>query len=614
VAHVRSRAAAIALGCLFGLLLALGGVLLYVRREIADEHAFAARLTGALNDAGVRAVLARRTVDALTERGSGDVLTIRPLAIAAVDTVAGSPAFRPVAAQAAADTHRALRAGHAGVSVRIDQLAAPLLDALRRVSPGLAAVAQVRARPVVVTVPLGDRDLRATRWALDLAGAAWWVLAGALACAAGALLLAPDRRRAAAWLGAAAAVAGGLVAAALTVAGARLSGPAGSVWDALFGDLRTAALAVSAGGLVAAVLAGRVPRSGGAERRPRRTLLLAGAGIAGLAALVAAALIAAGAPPAPTAAAGAREGGCNGAPALCERRLEDVVFAGTHNSYAAADEPGWLFANQRFGIARQLDDGIRALLIDIHTGVRDPDSGLIRTDLRAEGVQPNKVAAALGPAGLRAARRAGARLGGAPPRGERGLYLCHTLCELGAEPLGRELGAIRGFLEAHPGTVLMLVVEPYVSSQQVARAFEAAGLLRYVATLDRHAPLPTLGMLVASDRRLVVFAEEGGGNPAWYMPAFSFIQDTPLAGAQPGRVSCALYRGAPDDPILLINNWDTAFPPRPSANRPINTLAALQARVRGCEAAGRPPPGIVAVDFYERSAVVELARELNDAR
>jgi hypothetical protein len=46
-------------------------------------------------------------------------------------------------------------------------------------------------------------------------------------------------------------------------------------------------------------------------------------------------------------------GGCNGLRAMCERRLDQVVFAATHNSYAAAEEPGWLFANQRFGIARQ---------------------------------------------------------------------------------------------------------------------------------------------------------------------------------------------------------------------------------------------------------------------
>src|SRR5689334_13647860 len=75
---------------------------------------------------------------------------------------------------------------------------------------------------------------------------------------------------------------------------------------------------------------------------------------------------------------------CNGTAALCARRLNQVVFAGTHNSYAASDQPGWYFAPQHHGIARQLDDGIRALLIDVHLGVRDPASGAVRTDLRAE--------------------------------------------------------------------------------------------------------------------------------------------------------------------------------------------------------------------------------------
>ena len=63
------------------------------------------------------------------------------------------------------------------------------------------------------------------------------------------------------------------------------------------------------------------------------------------------------------------------------RRLDEVVFPATHNSYAAADEPGWFFANQRHGIERQLRDGIRGFLIDIHYGVRDPLRGRVRTDL-----------------------------------------------------------------------------------------------------------------------------------------------------------------------------------------------------------------------------------------
>jgi hypothetical protein len=50
---------------------------------------------------------------------------------------------------------------------------------------------------------------------------------------------------------------------------------------------------------------------------------------------------------------------CNGLQALCDRRLDEVVLPGTHNSMAAADRPGWFFANQVRPVPRQLDDGIR---------------------------------------------------------------------------------------------------------------------------------------------------------------------------------------------------------------------------------------------------------------
>ena len=84
-------------------------------------------------------------------------------------------------------------------------------------------------------------------------------------------------------------------------------------------------------------------------------------------------------------AAALNPGACNGSRALCGRRLNEVVFPSTHNSFAAADEPDWFFANQRHGIERQLRDGIRGFLIDIHYGVRDPRRGRVRTDLAAEG-------------------------------------------------------------------------------------------------------------------------------------------------------------------------------------------------------------------------------------
>jgi hypothetical protein len=302
---------------------------------------------------------------------------------------------------------------------------------------------------------------------------------------------------------------------------------------------------------------------------------------------------------------------CNGSAELCGRRLDNVAFPGTHNSFAASDEPGWYFANQTYPISRQLQDGIRALLIDVHFGVYDPTSGRVRTDLTAEGSDRNKVAKQVPGQALRVADRVAGGVGLRALHGTPQPYLCHTLCELGAEPLDRELGVIRSFLERHPGLILIVIVEDYVPPATIAKAFESADLTRYVVTLERHPPLPTLGELIARGRRLLVFAEEKGGSPAWYMPAFSFIQDTPLGALHPGQLSCNRYRGAQADPLLLINHWIPPFPPSPTLNGLIGRASFLRERATRCRKERDRKGAIIAVDFYERTSVVEVAKELN---
>lgn len=302
---------------------------------------------------------------------------------------------------------------------------------------------------------------------------------------------------------------------------------------------------------------------------------------------------------------------CNGSPALCSRPLGDVIFPATHNSFAASTEPGWYFASQTYPIPRQLKDGIRALLIDIHYGVYDPASGRVRTDLAAEGSDRNKVAQQLPASALRIADRVAGAVGLGTLKGISKPYLCHTLCELGADPLDRELKAIATFLAQHRDQVLIVIVEDYVPPSTIKQSFTSAGLTQYVTTLNRHGGLPTLGELIKNGHRLLLFAEEKGGTPSWYMPAFSFIQDTPLGALHPGQLSCARYRGDQDSPMLLLNHWIPPFPPSPTINTQIGRAALLRARISRCEDERHVGGAIVAVDFYERTAVVKVAQELN---
>jgi hypothetical protein len=301
---------------------------------------------------------------------------------------------------------------------------------------------------------------------------------------------------------------------------------------------------------------------------------------------------------------------CNGSPDLCDRRLDQVVFPATHNSYAAADEPGWFFANQRFGIERQLEDGIRAFLIDVHFGARDQGNGRVRTDFQAEGASRNKVARALGPQALRTADRLVGRAGVGRPTGESRPYLCHTLCELGAEPIDEQLALYRAFLDSNPREVLILFVEPYVPPEEIERALERTGLLDEAAEIATDRPLPTLGELIRARTRLVVLAEEDGGTRPWYLPGFVLVQDTPLGATRPGEFGCRRFRGEPGSPMLLLNHWVDTFPPSVSRNDRIGG-DFLGRRAQRCGDVRHRVPNLLAVDFHERSGVVDVARRLN---
>ena len=100
---------------------------------------------------------------------------------------------------------------------------------------------------------------------------------------------------------------------------------------------------------------------------------------------------------------------CNGSKALCDRSLAEVVYPSTHNSMSAADQPGWLFANQEDGITAQLDAGVRGLLIDTHYGVQTPRG--VYTVLDRDTKSREKLQAAVGPQGLQVAERLRRRIG-----------------------------------------------------------------------------------------------------------------------------------------------------------------------------------------------------------
>ncbi len=170
---------------------------------------------------------------------------------------------------------------------------------------------------------------------------------------------------------------------------------------------------------------------------------------------------------------------------------------------------------------------------------------------------------------------------------------------------------LRGFLDRRPGEIVVVLLEPSVSPGLVAAAFRRAKLLDALAVIDPRKPMPILGDLLRRGERIIVLTERNGGAYDWYHAAYDIVQDTPLGARKASEFSCAPNRGDSDRPLFMLNHWIDRFPPPRSANRQASTLGALRARVARCEQVRGRPVNLIATDFFDDGAVVEVARELN---
>lgn len=298
---------------------------------------------------------------------------------------------------------------------------------------------------------------------------------------------------------------------------------------------------------------------------------------------------------------------CNGFPALCDRTVDDVAFAGAHNAMSHQKMKDWMFPHHQAGIPQQLRDGVRALLIDVYYGF--PGGVRIKTDL--SGVNRKKIEEAVGPEGVAAAERIRDRLIGVD-EGRRGLYLCHGFCELGAYELEPALRDIHDFLIMNPHEVLLIVVEDYVDPKDLAAAFERSRLSDLVYRGPASPRWPTLRALIASGERVIVFIESGRTGVPWLRPAFEDFQETPYTFHHPEEFSCRPNRGGTEGSLFLLNHWiDTAPAPKPSNAAVVNGYDFLLDRAKRCAQERGHLPNVTAVDFYGTGDLFRVVDELN---
>lgn len=290
---------------------------------------------------------------------------------------------------------------------------------------------------------------------------------------------------------------------------------------------------------------------------------------------------------------------CLGSTQMCSLRYDQVTFLATHNamSTTAARFIGPL---QDPDITSQLDEGARALLIDTYRWESADDvserlgSSDWPPDLKAE--LPRLINLVN------------------PPK--PGLWLCHALCRAGATPLVPTLQQLRTWLDAHPGEVVTLIVEDEITPEQTEQAFAAAGLNRLILTppADPHAEWPTLGQMISSDRRLVVFPENADGPAPWYRNFYNYAMETPFSVSSPAALTCEPFRGGSGKRLFLLNNFITIAGGSRVDAATVNAQKFLLDRVHRCEAQRDQPVNFVAVDYATIGDALGAVDTLNAER
>lgn len=241
----------------------------------------------------------------------------------------------------------------------------------------------------------------------------------------------------------------------------------------------------------------------------------------------------------------------------------EVTFATTHNANAAQEYGYSINANHNSGLAGQLQDGIRAMMLDV---TYDADGETV---------------------------------------------LCHGPCSLASTSHLDALAELRAFLDDNPGEVVTILYEDSIAAEDLEADFVTSGLIDFV--FEKDGPWPTLGEMVQSGRRLVVTTEAAWGPPNWIHHLWDVAFDTPYAFMSPDDFSCELNRGSSDNDLFLMNHWVNTSLDLPSEADAmiVNASDVLLARARQCEQEAGKRLTFVGVDFYEHGDLFGVVETLN---
>lgn len=252
---------------------------------------------------------------------------------------------------------------------------------------------------------------------------------------------------------------------------------------------------------------------------------------------------------------------CNGHSSLCGRRYDEVSSVTTHNAMAN-EAQGFAIPNQLESLTTQMTDGVRGLMLDTHYYQDE-------------------------------------------------VTLCHSDCLVGHRPLLDGLVEIREFLQANPREIITIIFESQVSESDTAAVFEAAGLTDFLLAHWAGDPWPTLGLMIETGRRLVVFSDKSKGKVPWHHDVWDHCWETHWSNQDLVDFDCEPNRGDPANPLFILNHFLTNPAALPSLAKEANANPGFHELAFQCREESGSIPNFVTVDFYSIGDVFDVVDALN---
>ena len=259
---------------------------------------------------------------------------------------------------------------------------------------------------------------------------------------------------------------------------------------------------------------------------------------------------------------------CNGSIDLCSKQYNEVAYLTTHNAFNS-DEDGLSFSNQSYNIASQLNDGVRGLMIDVYS---------------------------------------------LPILGTPVAY--HSIIALGYIPLSDIFNDIKTFLDNNPNEIVTIILECYVTANDIEDEINQSGLSSYLYTHNNSIGWPKLQNMIDNDNRLVIFTDvdDASSSQNWYHYVWDYAVETHYSVGTINDFTCDFNRGDPLNDLFIFNHFVT------DANlgyglynesNDVNANPFFITRAQNCQNQTNKFPNFVTVDYYELGDGLAVVDQLN---